>query len=73
MLISGLVIGDINNSNNVNLVDVSAQNASFGSVDGDSDYNHLADLNCDGLINIIDVSILNSNFEKAGDIAPSRN
>ena len=71
LMISAIVIGDINNSNNINLGDVSSFNAAFGSINGDVNYNSLADLNCDGLINILDVSILNSNFGKVGDGVPA--
>ena len=70
VVFSGFINGDINNSNNVNVSDVSSLNAAFGSVVGGSRYNLMADLNRDGLINVVDVSILNSAFGKVGDSPP---
>lgn len=68
--ISGIIPGDLNSSNGVNIVDVSIMSAAFGSSTGDGNYNFLADFNCDGGINIIDVSILNVSFGLVGDSPP---
>ncbi|NEN25456.1 hypothetical protein G3O08_18350, partial [Cryomorpha ignava] len=62
-----VLLGDINNDNRVNLLDISALGAGFGSVTGNSNFNFLADLNCDGNIGIIDVSIINNRFGMIGD------
>jgi hypothetical protein len=69
--ISGLVPGDLNASNGVNIADFSIVNNAFGSSEGDPNYNILADFNCDGTINIIDVSILNVSFGMVGDSPPT--
>jgi hypothetical protein len=62
--------GDINNDNVINILDISAVNASFGSSVGDNNYSELADFNCDGNVNILDVSGLNANFGSSGMAAP---
>ncbi len=65
-----VVLGDINNDNVVNILDVSLLNGSFGAGDGDPNYNALADMNCDGGVNIVDVSFVNAGFGQSGDTAP---
>ncbi len=65
-----VVLGDINNDNSVNILDVSLLNGSFGAVDGDANFNALADMNCDGGITIIDVSFVNAGFNQNGESAP---
>lgn len=64
--ISAFNLGDINDDNAVNIIDVSIMNTSFGLVDGADGYNPLADLNCDGGVSIIDVSFVNSIFGMEG-------
>lgn len=68
--ISGLIGGDANNSNNVNISDISFISAAFGSAMGDANYNFLVDLNCDGVVNISDVSLMNVSFGMSGDDPP---
>lgn len=63
-----VVLGDINNNNVINVLDLSLLSAAFGKSVGMPGYNFLADLNCDGVINIFDVSIFSSAFNEAGDI-----
>lgn len=59
--------GDINGDNGVNITDFSLVSAAFGSVEGDPNYNPLADMNCDGGVNIIELSLLNIGFGMSGD------
>lgn len=68
LLVSGIIPGDITNTNVVNLGDVSALNLAFSSQIGQSNYLKVADYNCDGFINIIDLSILGQRFGMSGDI-----
>ncbi len=68
--ITGIIAGDINATNNVNIQDISILNLAFGTVSGNPNYNFLADFNCDGFVNILDLSILNISFGMAGDSAP---
>ncbi|NEN24792.1 hypothetical protein G3O08_14910 [Cryomorpha ignava] len=65
-----VVLGDINNNNVINVLDLSVFSASFLTTAGSPGYNFLADLNCDGVINIFDVSILGAGFNQTGDILP---
>ncbi len=64
--LSGLVRGDINLDDSINIVDISILNAAFNSQQGDLNYNPLADLDCSGSINIVDVSIVNPGFGLVG-------
>src|SRR5690606_10826524 len=66
LIVSGLIRGDINNNNAINIVDFSVLNASYGSSSTGPNYNYLADLNCDGAVNIVDISILNAGFGMVG-------
>lgn len=68
LVFSGLHGGDLNNSNSVNLVDISVMNLSMGAAVGEDNYNFLADINCDGWVNLIDVSVLNTTFGMTGDV-----
>ena len=63
-------LGDINNNNVINVLDLSIFSASFGTSAASPGYNFLADLNCDGVINIFDVSILGAGFNKTGAVIP---
>lgn len=62
-----LINGDADPDNEVNLVDGGAISAAFGSVDGDPNWNPLADLNCDGEVNLVDWGIFSANYGLAGD------
>lgn len=68
--ISELTPGDLNNSNSVNVADISLLQISFGSSEVDANYNFIADYNCNGSINIVDFSLLLSNFGLQGDYPP---
>ncbi|NEN24789.1 hypothetical protein G3O08_14890 [Cryomorpha ignava] len=65
--IGPVILGDINNNNVINVLDLSIFSASFGKTAGSPGFNFLADLNCDGVINIFDVSILGAGFNQVGD------
>lgn len=67
LALGSFIPGDLNNNNGINITDFSLLNISFGSSEGDANYNFLADMNCDGNVNIIDVSILNIGFGQVGD------
>lgn len=60
--LSGLIAGDLNNTNNINILDVSIICSAFGSTIGDESYIAITDLNCDGFIYLIDISFINCNF-----------
>ncbi len=62
-----VVLGDLNGDNAVNIVDVSVLCASFGSLEGEPNFDGLSDFNCDGWVNIVDVSFLNLSFGQTGD------
>lgn len=68
LYVSGIIPGDITNTNSVNLGDVSILNQAYGSQDGQSNYLQVADYNCDGIINLIDFSILGQRFGLIGDM-----
>ncbi len=70
--ISGLIGGDFNNSNSINVMDVSVMCAAFGSVVGEEAYNPSVDMNCDGVVNIYDISALNITFGMEGDQPPGQ-
>lgn len=61
MLTVGLV-GDINTDCSVNIVDLAAVGAAFGSTPATSNWNPNADLNDDFAVNIIDLTIIGSRF-----------
>jgi len=69
--ISGLIFGDLNNTNNINILDVSVMCSAFGSTLGDANYMAIADLNCDGFINLLDFSLLNVHFGSVGANPPT--
>lgn len=68
--VSGIIAGDLNESNGVNISDFSILNNAFGSSYGDANYNLYSDFNCDGAVTIIDISILNIAFGMVGDSFP---
>ncbi len=68
--INDLVLGDLTDDNGINISDISAFAASFGSAPNDSNYNHLANINCDSSINIVDLSMLGASFGLQGVSIP---
>lgn len=67
VLLEGIRKGDLNNSNSINILDVSLLSGAFSSIEGDVNYNPQADFNCSGSINIVDISIFVVNFNQVGD------
>lgn len=65
--LSNLINGDINNSDGININDVSELSIAFGSASGDEAYNINADIDCSGGININDASFLANNFNQLGE------
>ncbi len=66
----GIIAGDLNESNSVNIQDISILSFAFGTDEGSANYNFLADFNCDGFINILDISIMSISFGLQGDTTP---
>lgn len=66
LLLGSFIPGDLSDNNFINISDFSLLNVSFGSIEGDANYNYLADMNCDGTINIIEFSLLNIGFGQTG-------
>lgn len=62
--------GDLNNSNSINIADISILSSAFNSTEGDVNYNPLADFDCSTSINIADISIFGLNFNEVGDGPP---
>ncbi|MDZ4770348.1 MAG: hypothetical protein SGJ24_14580, partial [Chloroflexota bacterium] len=62
--------GDANNDNVVNITDFSILAASFGKVEGVTDYDARADFSGDDNVNINDFSLLAANFGQSGDAQP---
>lgn len=56
-----------NDDSEINLVDFSTVAAAFASIEGDSNWNPLADLDGDGEVSLIDIGIVSANFGLAGD------
>jgi hypothetical protein len=63
----GLVNGDVNGDNVVDIGDYSGLSGAFGSQPGDGTWNANADLNGDLSVDIGDFAILSANFGQAGD------
>ncbi len=61
-----VVLGDVNNNNAINIVDISSVISIFGTQSGDITYNYLKDLNCDGVVNVVDISIVTSRLGMSG-------
>lgn len=59
--------GDITGNNAIGIGDFSGISTAYGTDEGDSAYNELADFNCDGTINIQDYSSFSSNYGSVGD------
>ena len=60
--------GDANNDDQINILDMSAVGAAYGSSEGGENWNANCDFNRDGNINILDASILASNYGQSGDL-----
>jgi hypothetical protein len=56
---------DISYDGRVNLTDLGPLNASFGTVNGDENYDPTADINLDGRVNLTDLGPLNAEFGSA--------
>lgn len=65
--LGSFIAGDLNNDNGINISDISILVVSFGSSDGDENFNFLADMNCDGNVNIVDFSIAAIGFGMTGE------
>lgn len=65
-----VIVGDMDNNNSINLLDVSIFSNGFGKTIDSPEYNFLANLNCDASINILDFSILSANFGMQGVSQP---
>ena len=66
LLLGSFIAGDLNNNNSINFSDLSVLNISFGSIEGDANYNYMTDMNCDGKVNFVEASILNIGYGKIG-------
>ena len=64
-----LVEGDTNNDNVIDMLDVSALQASYGKSAGQAGFNQKCDLDESGQVDIADISLLNSNFGRTGDVS----
>lgn len=62
-----LVNGDIDEDNEVGISDYSQLSSSYGSFEGDPNWNPMADLNNDQEVGITDYAILSSNYGAFGD------
>jgi hypothetical protein len=60
--------GDANNDDYINILDASSLASSYGSSEGDPDWNAHCDFNRDGNINILDASTQTSNYGQHGDL-----
>ncbi len=68
--VGNMINGDINNSNGINISDLTILSAVFGQIEGSAGYNPDADLNCSGGVNISDLTILSSSFGVSGAAPP---
>jgi len=64
----GMIPGDCNGDNSVNLFDFLVLRQAFGSAPGSPNWNDRADLNRDGSVNLVDFVILRSNYGRSGDL-----
>ena len=67
-----LLAGDCDGDNDVDLEDFNILAASFGSVQGDPNYNSSCDFNGNGAVDLPDFALLAGNFLQTGDAAPER-
>ncbi len=63
----GGLLGDTNLDGVVNIIDLSAVGASFGSAPGTSSWNPHADVDANGMINIVDLVLVANAFGKTAD------
>ncbi|MEL7428257.1 MAG: dockerin type I domain-containing protein, partial [Bacteroidota bacterium] len=63
----GLLAGDINGDNIVDINDFTLFSAAFQSIAGSVNYNPAADFNCDGQIDILDFTLFSPQFNTMGD------
>jgi hypothetical protein len=61
--------GDATNDDYINILDASRLVGSYGSSEGDPDWNAHCDFNRDGNINMLDASMLTSDYDQHGDLA----
>lgn len=61
-----LLMGDANNDNQVNILDLSILAGAYNTSVGDTDYNPQANFNGDTAVNILDLSLLAGNYNTAG-------
>ncbi len=63
--------GDLDNSNAINLFDISILSIGYNTSLGSPQYNPLSDFDCSGNINLFDVSIFSINFNQQGASPPA--
>ncbi len=62
--------GDANNSNGINVQDLTFISGAYNTLEGNAGYNANADLNCSGGVNIQDLTIVSGAFNLSGAVAP---
>ncbi len=62
--------GDANNSNGINVRDLTFISGAYNTLEGNAGYNANADLNCSGGVNIQDLTIVSGAFNLSGAVAP---
>ncbi|MEW5920092.1 MAG: S8 family serine peptidase [Bacillota bacterium] len=63
-----LPVGDVNNNNRIDLVDLSLLALAYGTVPGDGNWDPRADLNGDGRVDITDLTLLTQNYSSSVSI-----
>ena len=66
-----MLVGDTNDNNRIDIFDYNAVVSAFGSKQGDSRYQSIADLDGNGRVDIFDYNLLVSNFGKTGPLPVS--
>lgn len=64
---TGLVNGDMNNDNSIDIADYAILSAAYNSAPGDLNWNPDADINCDEAVDIADYAILSANYNQVGE------
>lgn len=64
---TGLLAGDANNDNSVDVLDLDLLIQAFDSASGDVNWNEGADFNCDDSVDVLDLDLLIRNFDSSGD------